>query len=64
MIYNFSLFTFLIFASNESSRAEEVQRNKLILISFDGMRWDYLDKYGPFENFDLLRKGSLLQRKI
>ena len=35
------------------------KRNKTILISFDGMRWDYLDKYGPFKNFDELRKNGV-----
>ena len=35
------------------------KRNKLILISFDGMRWDYLDKYGPFEHFDALRNNGV-----
>lgn len=35
------------------------KRNKTILISFDGMRWDYLDKYGPFKNFDALRKNGV-----
>ena len=38
---------------------DDGKRNKLILLSFDGMRWDYLDKYGPFKNFDTLRKKGV-----
>ena len=53
MIIHF-VYLSLVFALGASD-SKNAKRNKLILISFDGMRWDYLDKYGPFKNFDELR---------
>ena len=50
-------FLLLIFINAAVLKNEK--RNKTILISFDGMRWDYLDKYGPFKNFDELRKNGV-----
>ena len=50
---------FLVFSIINATVLKNEKRNKTILISFDGMRWDYLDKYGPFQNFDLLRKNGV-----
>ena len=35
---------------------------RLIIISFDGMRWDYLDKFGiskNYKNFEYLRQNGV-----
>ena len=50
---------FLVLSIINATVLKNEKRNKTILISFDGMRWDYLDKYGPFQNFDLLRKNGV-----
>src|SRR5438270_11247455 len=58
------LLAFVLLALGPPTRAARVSSPILVLVSFDGWRWDYAERYGAAYVQALARRGARAERLI